>query len=129
MKRKKILSLILLSCLMVLCCLFGVFGWNTPTTAQAATTPNYNVQFDYVNNKLVSTLGNTTTTKFRSGNNVTSASVYNHLGKNMTFRIYMYGNDYSSTATLNDGGYFNDTTANISISSTFTDHTITVKKQ
>ena len=127
MKRKKFLSLMLLSCLMVICCLFGVFGWNMPTTAQAATTPKYNVQFDYVNNKLVSTLGNTTTTKFRSGNNVTSASVYNHLGKSMTFRIYMYGNDYSSTATLNDGGYFNDTTANISISSTFTDHTITVK--
>ena len=123
-KRLKIIGLLLV---VLIACLVGVFSINAPTTAEAATTKKFNVQFDYVNNKIVSTLGNHTTTKYRSGNNVTSASVLNHVGKSMTFRIYMYGDDYSGTATLNDGGYFNSTTANISLSSTYTDHTITIK--
>lgn len=127
MRVKKRLKIIGLLFVVLIACLVGVFFINVPTTAEAATTKKYTVQFDYVNNKLVSTLGNTTTTKYRSGNNVSSASVLNHVGKSMTFRIYMYGDDYSGTATLSDGGYFNSTTANISINSTFTDHTITVK--
>ena len=127
MKIKKRLKIIGLLFVMLIACLVGVFTLNTPTTVEAATTKNFTVQFDYVNNKIQSTLGNHTTTKYRSGNNVTSASVLNHKGSNMTFRIYMYGDDYSGSATLNDGGYFNSTTANISFNSTYTDHTITVK--
>ncbi|MBR2384682.1 MAG: hypothetical protein IKA99_03625, partial [Clostridia bacterium] len=127
MKIKKRLKIIGLLLVVLIACLVGVFTINAPTTAEAATTKNFTVQFDYVNNKIVSTLGNHTTTKYRSGNNVTSASVLNHQGKSMTFRIYMKGDDYSGSATLNDGGYYNDTVANISINSTYTDHTITVK--
>ena len=87
MKRKKILSLILLSCLMVLCCLFGVFGWNIgeTRTASADTTPRYTVQFTYTNNKIVSNLGNNSTTKYRSGTNVTSASVLDNDGSNIEY--------------------------------------------
>ena len=75
MKIKKRLKIIGLLFVMLIACLVGVFTLNTPTTVEAATTKNFTVQFDYVNNKIQSTLGNHTTTKYRSGNNVTSASV------------------------------------------------------
>lgn len=128
MKRKKLLSLILLSCLMVLCCFFGAFGWNIgqTRTASADTTPRYTVLFSYTNNKIVSNVGNNSTTKYRSGTNVSSASVLDNDGSNMTFRIYAYGSDYSGSGTLTNGGWIGSSTVNISFNSTYTDHTITV---
>ena len=58
MKIKKRLKIIGLLLVVLIACLVGVFTINAPTTAEAATTKNFTVQFDYVNNKIVSTLGN-----------------------------------------------------------------------
>ena len=129
MQIKKRLKLILLSALVCLCCLFVAFGFTmkSSTTASADTTPRYNVQFDYTNNKILSNLGNNTTTKYRSGTNVSTASVLDNDGTNMTFRIYAYGSDYSGSGILTNGGWIGSSTVNISFSSTYTDHTITVK--
>ena len=129
MQIKKRLKLILLSALICMCCLFVAFGFTmkSSTTASADTTPRYNVQFDYTNNKILSNLGNNTTTKYRSGTNVSTASVLDNDGTNMTFRIYAYGSDYSGSGILTNGGWIGSSTVNISFSSTYTDHTITVK--
>ena len=127
MKIKKKICLIISMFLVLLACVVGMFSLNATTTVEAATTPKYTVKFTYKNVKLVSTLGKTTETTYKTGTNVASASgVKNHIGNNMTLKVYMWGSDYSSTATLENGGYFNDTTANISFDSTFTDHNITV---
>ena len=128
MKTKKKIGLIFLLLLVLITCVVSIFTINTSTeTVEAATTPKYTVKFTYKNIKRVTSLGNTTESTYKSGTNVSSASgVKNHLGNNMTLKAYMWGSDYSSTATLENGGYFNDTTANISFDSTFTEHTITV---
>ena len=128
MKAKKHLNLILLTALVFICCLFVAFGFTIGDnkTASAETTPNYSVQFTYTNNKIVSNLGNNSTTKYRSGTNVTSASVLDNDGSNMTFRIYAYGTATSGSGTLTNGGWIGSSTVNISFSSTYTDHTITV---
>ena len=128
MKTKKRLNLILLTALAFICCLFVAFGFTfmDTSTASADTTPNYTVQFTYTNNKILSNLGNNSTTKYRSGTNVTSASVLDNDGSNMTFRIYAYGTATSGSGTLTKGGWIGSSTVNISFSSTYTDHTITV---
>jgi len=125
MKRKKLLSLIFLSLVMCICCVLGFTM--KPTTASADTTPKYTVTFSYTNNKIVSNVGNNSTTKYRSGTNVTSASVLDNDGSNMTFRIYAYGTDSSGTKIMSNGGWIGSSTVNISFNSTYTDHTITVK--
>ncbi len=128
MKVKKRLTLILLTILAVgfFILSFSLIG-NSPTTAQAATTPRYTVTFSYTNTKRITSLasGNQDSV-YKSGTNVTSASVKNHSGSNMTFRAYLYGDSYSGSGTLSNGGYVGSSTINISFSSTFSDHTITV---
>lgn len=128
MKTKKRLNLILLTALVIMCCLFIAFGFTIGNnkTASAETTPRYGVQFSYVNNKVVSNLGNNTTTKYRSGTNVSSASVLDNDGTNMTMRVYAYGSDYSGSGILTNGGWIGSSTVNISFNSTYAEHTITV---
>ena len=128
MKRKRTFKIVILSLLMCICCLVGVCMMYTPTatTASADTTPKYRVLFSYTNNQITSNLGNNGTKVYRSGSNATSASVKDNDGTNMTFSITAYGSGYSGSETLSNGGWIGSSTVNITFSSTYTDHTITV---
>ena len=105
--------------------LFSVFTVLPFNKVEAATTPRYTVKFSYENTKIVSQLGTAKRTSVGSGNNVTSASVYNHTGNRFTFSIYMYGD--SSSGSMVSEGYVGSTTVTIGHNSTFTSHRITVK--
>lgn len=91
-------------------------------TANAVTTPKYTVSFDYTCYYQY----NTTKKVDSSGTGTTSATVKDSRGQSTTISVSMYGSASSGTGTLSNGGTIKSDTVNISVSSGYDWHSMTV---
>ncbi len=124
-KTKGILTGTIFVILMALLALFTVFT-DSPTTANAATTPKYSVLFDYTY-KYTYGSGGGTSTSYDSGTAVNSATfVSGNNNASTTMSVSLYGSSYSGTGNFSNGGYINSNTVNIEVTTNEASFTVNI---